>query len=381
MTYESEVLADNPLLYWKLDDTTGAVEDSSGNGYDGTYYGNYVQSVVTRMPGGLGVAFNETGTRDGVIRVSTVTPGFLTNQGTFEFWYEDVTYVNAITPSTGAYYGAIFQYASTAANEGNDFYIGWESNARYFRVGTDLGASNFSTGGPNVYADIQSPKHVVIVWDGVAGTADLYINGVLADSLSAASLIYSIPTGGYLHVCQEPDTATGGYQVTQCFAATLSNIAIYQDKLSAARILAHWEAHVDDLYLEYHDATPIISGVTDVVPPTVSDWSTGTVLPTDDVTFTVSDNDMDSLDVEIWVAFAGSSELAYADGASTSNYSVVKTDNTTDWDFAITRSGAGWTGNFTVTVRARDSANLTIDTQDYVLDTTDLYPPLMDPYT
>mgnify|MGYP003418137700 FL=1 len=381
MTYDAEVLEDDPLLYWKLNDSTTSAVDSTGNGYTGTYSGDYVQSVTTRLPAGTGTAFNEAGAKNGVVKIDTAALGFLTNQGTFEFWYEDVTYVNPITPSVGAYYAAILQYASTAVNEGNDFYIGWESNARYFRMGTDNGAVNFSTGGPNPYSDIQTPKHVAIVWDGVAGTALLYVNGVLADSASDSDLIYSIPAGGYLHLCQEPDTETGGYQTTQCFAATISNVAIYQDKLSAARILAHWEAHVDDLYAEYHSAMPVIAAAADVIAPTVSDWSTGSVLPTDDVSFTVSDNDMAELDVEIWITFAGGAELAYADGASTTNYQVTKTDNTTDWDFTVVRSGAGWTGNFTVTVRARDSSNLTIATQAYVLDTTDLYPPHMDPYT
>jgi hypothetical protein len=39
MSYESEVLADAPLIYWRLGDSSGTTAvDDSGNGIDGTYY-------------------------------------------------------------------------------------------------------------------------------------------------------------------------------------------------------------------------------------------------------------------------------------------------------------------------------------------------------
>lgn len=51
--YDTEVLADNPLVYLKLDDADGAVAaDSSGNGNDFAYIGGCTASVDGPFPGG-----------------------------------------------------------------------------------------------------------------------------------------------------------------------------------------------------------------------------------------------------------------------------------------------------------------------------------------
>src|SRR5438876_10051446 len=49
-SYRASVLADHPVAYWRLNETTGAVmADVSGNGNDGAYAG----AVTVAQPGAL----------------------------------------------------------------------------------------------------------------------------------------------------------------------------------------------------------------------------------------------------------------------------------------------------------------------------------------
>ena len=49
-TYASTVLADGAMAYYRFDDTFGTLADSSGNGRDGSYVGNYSQAQSGALP-------------------------------------------------------------------------------------------------------------------------------------------------------------------------------------------------------------------------------------------------------------------------------------------------------------------------------------------
>lgn len=61
-TYADKILALNPIAYWKLDETSGTTAyDSSGNHYDGTYYG-----VTLDQIDGPGSTMGRAGLWDGI---------------------------------------------------------------------------------------------------------------------------------------------------------------------------------------------------------------------------------------------------------------------------------------------------------------------------
>ena len=53
MSYSAEVLADSPLAYWRLDDSTGNFADSSGNGHTASVTGTplYGQPAAANLDG------------------------------------------------------------------------------------------------------------------------------------------------------------------------------------------------------------------------------------------------------------------------------------------------------------------------------------------
>src|SRR5690348_7032901 len=64
MSYSAEVLADSPLAYWKLDETSGtSAADSSGNSRTATYGGGGVGGTSLLTSGaGHSLALTESGT-------------------------------------------------------------------------------------------------------------------------------------------------------------------------------------------------------------------------------------------------------------------------------------------------------------------------------
>jgi hypothetical protein len=62
-TYRNAILADNPLAYWELDETSGTnAADSSGNGFDGTYTAPYTLGQASAYANlNTAVDFGESG--------------------------------------------------------------------------------------------------------------------------------------------------------------------------------------------------------------------------------------------------------------------------------------------------------------------------------
>lgn len=393
--YNSAVLEDDPILYWPCNEGTGtSLTDASGNGNTGTITGNADLSYSSSshrdllpIQSGKGLDLNRTGTRNGYAYINPVPASWPTTAATFEMWYVDTTY--SPTPD-GA---GIFSYCTSSANTGNDWMLWWDVQTEFqLHVNESDTTDGFEAGGTSPFASASAVKYLAITWDGVAGTAKLYINGELVCTKTKAQYQATLTGGGAFVVGQDQDSVMGGFVAAQAFAATVSNIAVYNTVLSAARIKAHWDAHVEDLAYPVYDATPSLGGTSlvDTQAPVVTqmNWTTTDPGRTSTVTVRVTDNDPDNLDVELWAEFPTHSQLIYANGASTTNYSVGVLEHNGDsgeddgFLYAITPLGAGWEDDFTLTVVARDLDNKTIEEFSYELDVTaETYPPHMDPYT
>lgn len=392
--YNEAVLEDEPVLYWPCEDASGTtLLDASGNGNDGTITGNatlgYTASYLKwLLPHNqiVSLDLNRTGTRNGYAYIDPVPAEWPTTAATFEMWYLDTTY--SPTPD-GA---GIFSYCTGAANTGNDWLFWWDVEKEYqLHVDESATSDGFEAGGVSPYASVSAPKHLVVTWDGVTGTACLYINGNLVETLQKAAWIATLTGGGAFVVGQDQDDVLSGFTAAQAFAAVVSNIAVYNTVLPAARVKAHWDAHVDSLAYPAYDATPALesAGAVDSTPPVITqlDWLVTNPASSDAVTVRVTDNVVDALDVEIWAVFPTVSHLIYANESSTSGYSVVRRayagtgNNDAGYEYGITPLNAGWVGSFTLTVVARDDYNKTTESFTYTLSDADEYPPHMDPYT
>lgn len=216
-SYADEVAADSPLAWWRLDETSGtAAADSSGNGRNGTYAGgSYLAepSLVAGSP--YSVAFDGA---DGRMTVAHASWMDVTSAITVECW------VNFhATPDN---LDAIIARAYTSDQIA--FLLDVASGK--FRWGHyDMGAGPAISGTTTIAA--LTTYHVVGVKD--ATHYRIYVNGVEEANVADATALPVNAGALGLAFLQ----GIGRYTLTK-----MDEVAIYGTALSAARILAHYNA-------------------------------------------------------------------------------------------------------------------------------------------
>ncbi|WP_156966388.1 LamG-like jellyroll fold domain-containing protein [Algiphilus aromaticivorans] len=164
-TYSDAVLAASPVLYWRLDETSGATaNDASGNGRHGTYSGTYTQGVSPLVVGGNSAVRFSAGFVD-IAQGSWFPSGAAARA--IEFWAEAQTvsddqrvFGTGSPENDGEALDLVFEY------EGGELGIRWRHN-----------------GGNLWYGPIadDAPAHCVfVVPSGAVDTDDPYmiLNGV-----------------------------------------------------------------------------------------------------------------------------------------------------------------------------------------------------------
>jgi hypothetical protein len=158
-TYAESVLADNPLAYLRLDETTGSIaQDASVHDADGTYNGSPLL--------GQGSAFQDAGTAVKLGAADSITSSVAGASGTVELW------VNPARLSKG-------QQAGIAAH-GDPNGDGWALG-----VGAKRKLA-FRSGGVTVTSRVNLAANA---WTMLTVTFDdkkvlIYRNGVLAKSVN-----------------------------------------------------------------------------------------------------------------------------------------------------------------------------------------------------
>lgn len=293
MSYDSEVAADSPQIYWKLQDTSGtSATDSSGNSRAGTYAGtsgthfkldqsvsllpaySALKSVMFTRDGTLTTAkasINDASTNCGKGAVYRTYEAWMNVAGSAfsaECWFQ--------VPSTLTRYVALhglilagrrktyplqWQMALTGfgaapscarwedrLNVNNSTQQGWNSGFYLRESAVDAVTGGDSTTGyeqviddyvPGDYAkDLfdDTPHHIVMA----CGTASIrtYLDGVLAGAhyTSGVPAIASNTSDPVCFAGYHDTTPTSG------FIGYLSHCAHYGSELSAARVAAHYTA-------------------------------------------------------------------------------------------------------------------------------------------
>ncbi len=215
-SYISEVLADNPLHFWRLGETSGSVAVDEISGKNGTYSG----SLNLGVPGALGGSDTGVNFNNGQVIITNVAD-FPSTALSVEFWMQS---------SETTLDSTIFSYG--VAGFFNEFLI---FDAPNFNIHINEGAA----GASGVLGSDGNLNHIVVTWNSADGQVKIYKNGVHSSTqiLSAGSPLTS---GGTIVLGQEQDALGGGFDAGQRYTGLLDEVALYSTVLSDERILAHF---------------------------------------------------------------------------------------------------------------------------------------------
>lgn len=220
MSYSSEVLADSPLLYWRLGEASGTTAtDSSGNGRHGTYSGSPTMGVAGLLTGDANTAVTFDGIDDEISFADTTD---LTSF-TVEMWAKT---------NNAAFQYLAARWSTTSASNQQIFSVNITGAGKLSAV-IRLGSTNAIFTGSATVND-NARHHLAVVFDNATDTLTLYVDGV-SDGGGTAS--------GNLSTFDSPFTVgRRGDTTSSRFIGTLDEVAYYATALSATRVAAHYTA-------------------------------------------------------------------------------------------------------------------------------------------
>lgn len=220
--YATAVLANSPLAYYALAESSGTVlTDSSGNARNGTYSGSPTLGAAGTITGNTAVSF------DGTDDYGIISYGSWMNSSsafTIEAW---------IRPSSVT---GIGNFLDRDVLAGRVFQ--WRRNGTSLEIIYWIAGG----GGPTSIAcgtvAINTWYHCAVTWDGT--NARSYLNKALITTSVGNGTIF-VPTLGSMVI----GGSQGGNNIgvyTQFFAGRIDEVAIYGSALSLAQISAHYDA-------------------------------------------------------------------------------------------------------------------------------------------
>lgn len=227
MGFPEEINADGSLvLWWRQNDTSGtAAADSGGSAHPGTYNGtvtlNRTSGILTDTPTSLAVLYDGS---TAFLRADSSFTAMASNaQRTFRIWASRSAHAaqDVLFSSSGG--NAMLRLSAAAPADVNWF------------ADTGGASSNWSAAWPGDNQFIE----LVLEHDDTAQTDELFINGVSQGSLSAVTKMAAVS-----------GTIVGARGTTQnFFHGTIHDFIVESFKPSAARVLAGYNAAVNDDWL------------------------------------------------------------------------------------------------------------------------------------
>jgi PKD repeat protein/glucose/arabinose dehydrogenase len=214
-TYSSTVLADNPLLYWRLGESSGTFADSSGHGNAGAANGSGFTPHAPDL-----VAANNDGAltfTDGTSNVSCPSIASLSSSTvSVEVWFKTAAFANYLDLASHNWGGP----------NGSGWSIYVASNHQLFWGLKASGSAEASAkiGGLNP----NTVYHVVGTYDG--NVLRIYLNGVQVATKTVGAKALNTSAG---LLTGQMDTTAG---------VTVDEVAIYGSALSASLVQAHYAA-------------------------------------------------------------------------------------------------------------------------------------------
>jgi hypothetical protein len=220
--YAAAVLADQPVAYWRLDETGATAADASGHGATGIYSGRIARGVAGALAGDpdAAVAFDDS-TTDGIISVGASFDFSGTAAFTVEAWIKPSIVDNA------SRHVFTKQFRSDLTTK--------RGFAVLVRIPEDLVFERFADGAgrfATIHIAFDSEfHHVVATYDGAMMT--LFVDGAIASQIPDDRPALAIS-----------NIATIGATIDQYnwFGGAIDEVAVYASALPPARVQAHFAA-------------------------------------------------------------------------------------------------------------------------------------------
>lgn len=222
--YEDVVMADQPAVYYRFEDTPGTLADSSGNGYDQTLTAGTTAQLAGAHGEGLS-SIAGTSTRQAVVgNVAALQPAALSAESWFKY--------KGGSPTSGA---NRWRYRNPTSGE-----FAWELVLEpnlftsdlvvSFRIFTN--AEGTVTVHQYSFARDTEWHHAVVAYD-TAGDSVLYLDGAEVDRTAAPVDPVTI-------------TASAGNLIELVIDDNIhvDEVAFYPAALSATQVAAHWQQRV-----------------------------------------------------------------------------------------------------------------------------------------
>lgn len=233
--YGEAVLADSPYAYWRLADDlpiATSATDSSGNGYDGDWKGtpSATGSLIADGPGAVSL----DGSGDGAFSAALVS----STPVTIEAWVKTGKYGlnhGFICGQTHEIGGSNPQFIrDVTLTMDNDTGVA-EFSARV------VGGSNITVIGTTVLRD--TGVHHIVGTIASDRKLRLYVDGTQEGGTSAAFSGTALDNSGRFRIGRPPtNNETGAGDTYKPFKGDICEVAVYDSALSAARVLAHYNA-------------------------------------------------------------------------------------------------------------------------------------------
>ncbi|MHB1844345.1 MAG: LamG domain-containing protein [Deltaproteobacteria bacterium] len=226
--YPAAVLADAPVAYYRLDESSGSrAADASGHGQSGSYGSGVTLGVSGLLTGDPDLAAGFPGGAWTSADLVTVPPSSLlepTGAVTIELWLRQPAVNHATFPGLASY---------GAQSSGQPWALQLDPTQGLFDFYLKTSSGSFDLQSQTVAA-ANRPVYVVATYDGAA--ASIYVDGVLDASkpvtgtLTGYDALNGLAIGGSLGTTRPT------------FTGTLDEVAIYATALSKAQIQAHFAA-------------------------------------------------------------------------------------------------------------------------------------------
>jgi hypothetical protein len=238
--YKDEVLADNPVAYYRFEETSGTTAKDSANSNDGTY----MNGVLINQPSAanLGRAASFDGIDDFVSTPRTVSTDF-----TLELWIN--TTASSLT-GTNAYEGNGLLW-SDVGGSANDFVMAMLNNGLSFFTGNP----DISVTSANAINDGR--WHHLVATRTQGANVEIFVDGISRGTTTTNNS----PLDGNPAIMIGGNTLDGRY-----FNGLIDEVAYYPTVLSVARIRAHFQA----------GSSSSVTAATSV--PTLGEWALASLI-------------------------------------------------------------------------------------------------------
>lgn len=224
-SYSTEVLADSPVGYWRLGESSGTnAADSSGNGNNGTYENTPTLAQTGAVTGDTAVLFARASSQ----RVALAQPAILrvTGQFTMECWYKPTTF------PTGTDVHALIErgYNSGNGKQGFALRVSGNSGTPIVYAGAYESSTEYAVSWTIAGWSTGEWRHIAAGWDGTDWK--IFVNGT--EVASAAKVAGANDNSRAIYIgCLDQgflsDHANG----------TIDEVALYDTWLGSTRIAAH----------------------------------------------------------------------------------------------------------------------------------------------